>query len=93
MKIVRLTSSILLDEELEATELELQNNLEIKKEEKQQSAAEVNEVRQQVDVFRDAYETLLADDKTFDKMFRKEFSELDNHTIDTLYRLFKKRPR
>lgn len=89
----RLRASILLDEELGAAELELLNNLELKKEEKQQSSLTVGLVRREVEAFRDSYETLVADDKMLDKMFRKEFSELDTHTIDVLYRLFKKRPR
>jgi len=88
-----LVASILIDEELEAAEIELFNNLDQKKEEKQLSSLAVGDVRREVDQFKDNYEMLIADDKTLDKMFRKEFSELDTHTVDVLYRLFKKRPR
>ena len=93
MKIVRLATSILIDEELENSEIELLANLDKKKEEKQQSSLAVGDARRAVEQFKDNYEMLVADDKTLDKMFRKEFSELDTHTIDVLYRLFKKRPR
>ena len=90
---MRLAASILIDEELETAELELVTNLEMKKERKLESSLAVGNARRDVEAFRDSYETLVADDKTLDKMFRKEFSELDQHTIDVLYRLFKKRPR
>ena len=93
LKIVRLAASILVDEELESGEIELLNNLERKKEEKQQSSLAVGDARRAVEQFKDSYETLIADDKSLDKMFRKEFNELDTHTVDVLYRLFKKRPR
>ncbi|XP_066933494.1 cilia- and flagella-associated protein 43-like [Clytia hemisphaerica] len=93
LKIVRLAASILIDEELENAEFELLANLDKKKEEKQQSSLAVGDARRAVEQFKDSYEMLVADDKTLDKMFRKEFSELDTHTIDVLYRLFKKRPR
>ena len=93
LKIVRLAASILVDEELESGEIELLNKLERKKEEKQQSSLAVGDARRAVEQFKDSYETLIADDKTLDKMFRKEFNELDTHTVDVLYKLFKKRPR
>ena len=90
---MRLNASILIEEELEAMEHELLNYLEIKKDEKQQSSLAVGNARREVEAFRDSYETLVADDKTLDKMFRKEFPELDAHSVDILYRLFKRRPR
>ena len=93
LKIVRLAASILFDEELESGEVELHNNLERKKEEKQKSSLSVGDARRAVEQFKDNYETLIADDRTLDKLFRKEFNELDTHTVDVLYRLFKKRPR
>ena len=90
---MRLVASILIDEELETAEIEYLTNLEKKKEEKQQSSLAVGDARRAVEQFKDNYEMLIADDKTLDKMFRKEFTDLDTHTIDILYRLFKKRPR
>ncbi|XP_057306385.1 cilia- and flagella-associated protein 43-like [Hydractinia symbiolongicarpus] len=93
LKIVRLNASILFEEELEARELELFNFLEIKKEEKQLSSLAVGDAKRDVEAFRDMYETLIADDRTLDKMFRKEFLDLDSFTVDVLYKLFKKRPR
>ena len=88
-----MNASILIDEELESREEELFNYLEIKTNEKQEGTLAVGNAKRQVDVFRDTYETLVADDRTLDKMFRKEFNDLEVHTIDVLYRLFKRRPR
>jgi len=93
LKIVRITSSMLTDEVLESKEKELLNHLEGLKDRKQSSSLKVGDAKREVEAFRDAYETLCADDKTLDKMFRKEFMELDTHTVDQLYRLFKRRPR
>lgn len=88
-----MNASILIEEELEARELELFNFLEIKKEEKQQSSLAVGDAKRDVEAFRDMYETLIADDRTLDKMFRREFLDVDSYTVDVLYKLFKKRPR
>lgn len=93
LKIVRLTTSMLKDEQLEERVRELLSQLDLKKDEKQQSTLAVANARKEIEAFRDDYETLVADDKTLDKMFRKEFSDLDTHTVDILYRLFKRRPR
>ena len=93
LKIVRLTASMLKDDQLEERVRELLSQLDTKKDEKQQSTLAVANARKEIEAFRDDYEMLVADDKTLDKMFRKEFSDLDTHTVDVLYRLFKRRPR
>lgn len=84
---------MLKDEQLEERVRELLSQLDLKKDEKQQSTLAVANARKEIEAFRDDYETLVADDKTLDKMFRKEFSDLDTQTVDILYRLFKRRPR
>ena len=53
----------------------------------------LGDAKRDVEAFRDEYELLLADDRMLDKMFRRDFNDIDTHTIDTLYRLFKRRPR
>ena len=93
MKILRLVASILIDEELDAREKELLDFLDKKKTDKQQSNLLVGEAKREVEAFREEYDLLVADDRMLDKMFRREFSELDTHTVDNLYRLFKRRPR
>ena len=90
---MRLNSAILTDEELDARVQELLNFLEEKKDEKQASSINVGNARCEVESFKETYEILTADDRTLDRTFRKEFPELDAHSIDTLYKLFKKRPR
>lgn len=90
---MRLNSSILTDEELDCRVQELLNFLEVKKEEKQASSYNVGNAKREVEAFKETYESLMADDRTLDRQFRREFPELDSHSIDVLYKLFKKRPR
>ena len=49
--------------------------------------------RREVESFKESYDALVADEKMLERTFRKEFPECDPHTVDVLYKLFKKRPR
>lgn len=93
MKILRLASSLLMKEELNTREQQLLQTLEEKKVLKQNSSLLVGEVKREVDKSKDTYDIYLAEDRTLDKNFRREFADQDQHTIDALYRLFKRRPR
>jgi hypothetical protein len=93
LKVLRYVASVMIDEELDVREHELLAYLEEKKVEKQQSSIAKGDAKRDVEAFRDEYELLLADDRMLDKMFRRDFNDIDTHTIDTLYRLFKRRPR
>ena len=90
---MRLAASISYDEEMAIKEQRLIEELDQLKEEKQHSSSFVSKVQSDLDSFRTSYENLLAEDKYLEKIFRKEFPELDQFTVDALYKLFKKRPK
>ena len=93
LKILRLIVSILTEVEMDTQEQELIRRMEGLKERKSITAAAVLDAKHEMEEFRDQYELLLAEDKALDKAFRKEFYDQDAHTVDQLYKLFKRRPR
>uniref|UniRef100_A0A7N6ANC1 Cilia- and flagella-associated protein 43 n=1 Tax=Anabas testudineus TaxID=64144 RepID=A0A7N6ANC1_ANATE len=48
---------------------------------------------EELELFHETYESLVAEDKVLDKEFRKEFFDVPAHVVDHLYKLFKRRPR
>ena len=90
---MRLMVSVLTESELEYQENELTRRMNEKRERKTQTAGALAEAKREVDQFRDSYELVLAEDKTLDKAFKKEFADQDVHTVEQLYKLFKRRPR
>lgn len=46
-----------------------------------------------MELFRDEYEIMMAEDKSLDKGFKRDFSDQDPATVEHLYKLFKRRPR
>ncbi|KAM8781135.1 cilia- and flagella-associated protein 43 isoform 2-T2 [Rhynchonycteris naso] len=93
LKINNLLFSLLLDEELNSRETFLNNYLARKEEEKNQTSEAIRKAREDLDVYKENYDNLLAEDKVLDRSFKKEFSELPSHQVDILYKLFKRRPR
>ena len=93
LKILRLMVSVLTEGELETQEAELTRRMNDTKERKAQTAGALAEAKREVDQFRDSYEIVSAEDKALDKAFKKEFADLDVHTVEQLYKLFKRRPR
>ncbi|XP_066211577.1 cilia- and flagella-associated protein 43 isoform X2 [Saccopteryx leptura] len=93
LKINNLVFSLLLDEELSSRETFLNNYLARKEEEKNQTSEAIRKAREDLDVYKENYDNLLAEDKVLDRSFKKEFSELPSHQVDALYKLFKRRPR
>jgi len=93
LKILRLMVSVLTEGELETQEGELTRRMNETKEKKTQTAGALAEAKREVDHFRDSYEIVLAEDKALDKAFKKEFADQDLHTVEQLYKLFKRRPR
>jgi len=67
--------------------------MEEKKERKSQVSSSQAEAKREVDDYREGYELLVMEDKSLDKAFKKEFGDQDAHTIEQLYKLFKRRPR
>lgn len=80
-------------EELNTREEQLMKILEEKKVLKQKSSNLVAEAKREADTSKDSYEIYVAEDKSLDKNFRREFADQDQHTIDVLYKLFKRRPK
>lgn len=64
-----------------------------KKEKKSRVSSSQAEAKREVDDFREAYEILVMEDKALDKAFKREFGDQDLHTVEQLYKLFKRRPR
>lgn len=93
LKILRLMVSVLTEAELEHQEAELTRRMNETRDKKTQTAGALAEAKREVDHFRDSYEIVLAEDKALDKAFKKEFSDQDVHTVEQLYKLFKRRPR
>uniref|UniRef100_A0A5F7ZP44 Cilia- and flagella-associated protein 43 n=1 Tax=Macaca mulatta TaxID=9544 RepID=A0A5F7ZP44_MACMU len=93
LKISNLAFSLLLDEELSSREKFLNNYLTRKQLEKSQTSEAVRKSREDLDVYKEHYDNLLAEDKVMDRSFKKEFSEIPGHQVDILYKLFKRRPR
>ncbi|XP_070326227.1 cilia- and flagella-associated protein 43 isoform X2 [Odocoileus virginianus] len=93
LKINNLVFSLLLDEEISSRETFLNNYLARKQEEKNQTSEAVRKSREDLDMYKEHYDNLLAEDKVLDRSFKKEFSEIPSHQVDILYKLFKRRPR
>ncbi|XP_016067689.1 PREDICTED: cilia- and flagella-associated protein 43 isoform X2 [Miniopterus natalensis] len=93
LKINNLVFSLLLDEEISCRETFLNNYLTRKQEEKSQTSEAIQKSKEDLDVYKENYDNLLAEDKVLDRSFKKEFSEIPSHQVDILYKLFKRRPR
>uniref|UniRef100_A0A8C2LW88 Cilia- and flagella-associated protein 43 n=1 Tax=Cricetulus griseus TaxID=10029 RepID=A0A8C2LW88_CRIGR len=93
LKINNLVFSLLLDEELNSREQFLNNYLLKKQEEKSKSSKAIQKAKEDLDVFKEQHDILVAEDKILDRSFKKEFSEVSGHQVDILYKLFKRRPR
>lgn len=91
--ILRLLVSLMYEEELHLREVEIVRRFEQLKDTKQRTGSAVMASKRDVEAFRDAYEIMIQEDKSLDKLFRKEFPDQDTHTIEQLYKLFKRRPR
>ncbi|XP_028730485.1 cilia- and flagella-associated protein 43 [Peromyscus leucopus] len=93
MKINNLVYSLLLDEELSSREQFLNNYLLKKQEEKNKTSEAIQKAREDLDVFKEQHDILVAEDKVLERSFKREFSDVSGHQVDILYKLFKRRPR
>ncbi|KAM4852370.1 cilia- and flagella-associated protein 43 isoform 2-T2 [Thomomys bottae] len=93
LKINNLVFSLLLDEELNSREQFLNNYRTKKQEEKSQTIEAIQKAREELDIYREHYDNLVAEDKVLDRSFKKEFSEIPSNQVEILYKLFKRRPR
>lgn len=93
LKINNIVFSLLLDEELSSREQFLNNYLQKKQDEKTKTSEAIQKAREDLDVFKENHDILVAEDKVLDRSFKKEFSDISGHQVDVLYKLFKRRPR
>ncbi|KAK3269569.1 hypothetical protein CYMTET_21995 [Cymbomonas tetramitiformis] len=93
MQIIKLASALEQSQESdEQREAELIEELEELKVKKGKSTSVLAEFKREVDVFKEAYDALVVEDKALDKGFKKEFAECEEF-VDALYKLFKRRQR
>ncbi|XP_024916858.1 cilia- and flagella-associated protein 43 isoform X2 [Cynoglossus semilaevis] len=93
LKITYLVYSLLAEEEMRNRELELKLKLEKLLAFKDDIGEEVRRREEEVELFHEEYDTIVAEDKILDKEFRKEFLDVPANIVDHLYKLFKRRPR
>ncbi|XP_068133207.1 cilia- and flagella-associated protein 43 isoform X2 [Hyperolius riggenbachi] len=93
LKISNLVYSILIEEEINTRVAQLNQILDKKRKQKNQTAELVKTFKTQVESFRESYDDLVAEDKLLDRGFKKEFSDVSAHYVDQLYKLYKRRPR
>nr|CAB3230199.1 WD repeat-containing protein 96-like [Phallusia mammillata] len=93
LKILRMTRSIMVDDELKTHEANLNYLLNVKSAAKVSAAEREAEVRRLVDEYREVYDSVVAEDKMLDRGFKREFSDVPLSLADQLYKLFRRRPR
>ncbi|XP_054455755.1 cilia- and flagella-associated protein 43 [Anoplopoma fimbria] len=93
LKITYLVYSVLVEDEMRNRELELKLKLEKTLAHKEEIREEVKKHEEELELFHESYESIVAEDKVLDKEFRKEFFDVRSHVVDHLYKLFKCRPR
>ncbi|KAM5172544.1 cilia- and flagella-associated protein 43 [Mantella aurantiaca] len=93
LKISNLLFSILIEEEINMRAAQLNQILDRKRKQKNQTAELVKTFKVEVESFRESYDDLVAEDKLVDRGFKKEFSDVPAHHVEQLYRLYKRRPR
>ncbi|KAI3363278.1 hypothetical protein L3Q82_011908 [Scortum barcoo] len=93
LKMTYLIYSVLIEEEMRNRELELKLKLEKTLAYKDEIGVEVKRHEEEVELFHETYDSIVAEDKVLDKEFRKEFFDVPSHMVDQLYKLFKRRPR
>ncbi|XP_034537901.1 cilia- and flagella-associated protein 43 isoform X3 [Notolabrus celidotus] len=93
LKITYLAYSVLIEEEMRNRELELKLKLEKTVAFKDEIGEQLKKHEEEVELFHENYSTIVVDDKSLDKDFRKEFFNVPGHVVDKLYKLFKRRPR
>ncbi|XP_028278739.1 cilia- and flagella-associated protein 43 [Parambassis ranga] len=93
LKITYLVGSVLMEEEMRNQELEFKLKLEKMLAYKEEIGEVVRTCEEEAELFHQAYEILVGEDKVLDKEFRKGFFDVPTSMVDHLYKLFKRRPR
>ncbi|OAF66712.1 hypothetical protein A3Q56_05568, partial [Intoshia linei] len=92
LKICRINLTLACQETHEISENDFKEKIEVLKLEKIEASNKNKEFKKVLDVVREQYEILFAEDKVMDKQFKKEFNDVSSTLMDQLYKLFKKRP-
>ncbi|XP_027030838.1 cilia- and flagella-associated protein 43-like [Tachysurus fulvidraco] len=92
-RITSLFHSIIIEEKMLNREEELIYRLKEARIVKNQIGKTLNDLREDVEAFRETYEVAVAEDKVLDSGFHKVFCDVPGHIVDQLYKLYKKRPR
>ncbi|KAJ3212328.1 Cilia- and flagella-associated protein 43 [Dinochytrium kinnereticum] len=90
LKIIKLAQALIQSEGDEARETEINGKLESLKVEKGRIAAEVPDVKKELEKCREEYEIIMKRDKEIERQFKKEFHSGDS-MFETLFKLFKQR--
>nr|XP_039264137.1 cilia- and flagella-associated protein 43-like [Styela clava] len=92
-KILRLSSAVLMLDEINIQEEQINFMLEFGKTKKKQLNESEEEIRKLVDDYREVYDSAVAEDKILDRTFKRDFSDVPLPLIEPLYKLYKRRPR
>ncbi|XP_070696760.1 cilia- and flagella-associated protein 43 [Pempheris klunzingeri] len=92
LKMTYLINSVLIEEEMRNQEMELKLKFEKMVAFKDETAEEVKRHEEEVELFHESYDSIVAEDKVLDRDFRKEFFDVPSLVVDHLYKLFKRRP-
>ncbi|XP_034040088.1 cilia- and flagella-associated protein 43 [Thalassophryne amazonica] len=93
LKVASLLYSILMEEEVKNRELELKLKLDKMLTHKDELEKEIKKHEDDVRLFHESYDVFVADDKFLDRDFKKVFSDMPDHIVNQLYKLYKRRPR
>jgi cilia- and flagella-associated protein 43 len=93
LKILRLTNNLIVDTALEIYERQINEKLENIQEQKKHQTVELQKIKKTIDSFREKYEILVAEDRSQDKIFLREFSDVPGSQREQLLKLFKKRTK
>lgn len=90
---MRLANSLIIDTELETYENQIAQKLETLKEDKKDIGQELQDLKKELETAREEFEILSAEDKSQEKAFAREFSDVPPAIRDQLLRLYKKRAK
>ncbi|XP_078080444.1 cilia- and flagella-associated protein 43 [Mustelus asterias] len=93
LKICNLIFSLRIEEEIQNGDAQLNYLLTEQKEFLVLKSQMTQNTKLMVDRFRETYDDLVAEDRLFDRGFRKEFSDVSTSMVEQLYKLYKRRPK
>lgn len=82
-----------MDAELETYDIQLNLKLEKLKEEKKEMTQEIQHLNKSIESFREELEILTIEDKSQEKAFLREFSDVSSSIREQLLKLYRKRSK